>query len=615
MRLRVLVALVVLTLTLVVPVRMAWSAPETRVDVLLRAGEAGGEGIGFPATHLGLSWEGADDARMQVRWQAEDRWQEWQDVAVAHDLEDDARGVVYSGLLRAPGVTRVEARVLDGPARAVKVAAIDTEHGPRHLVRAAPPAVGAAPGDPGAAPPQPPVVTRAQWGADESLRKGTPIFAPLSKLIVHHTVTTNLDPDPAATIRAVYSFHTQVRGWDDIGYNFLVDAQGRVYEGRRARAYEPGEAPTGEDLLRQGVVGAHAEGTNTGSAGIALLGDFTSSLPTPAARAGLEAWLAWKAARHDIDPLGASLYRATDGTASRFANIAGHRDVRATDCPGDQLYAELAAVRQRVAIAGSVKRVVRGYWVVGASAAVHAFGAAPFLGDARSVPLSQPIRGMAATPAQRGYWLLGGDGGIFAFGDAAFWGSTGAIRLNKPVVGLASTPTGNGYWLVASDGGIFAFGDAGFFGSTGALRLNKPIVGMAATPTGRGYWLVASDGGIFAFGDARFAGSTGAIALNSPIVAMERADDGNGYWLVARDGGVFAFDVVFLGSVPGLALPFYAGSEALRAPPGGLGYYVLGADGGVFAFGQAPFFGSQPGLVGPSQAIDLTVYDAPLAPG
>jgi hypothetical protein len=132
------------------------------------------------------------------------------------------------------------------------------------------------------------VVSRAQWGADESLRKGTPLYAPVTKLIVHHTVTPNVDPDPAATIRAMYAFHTQIRGWDDIGYNFLVDAQGRVYEGRWARAYGAGELPTGEDTSRRGVVGAHAEGTNTGSAGIALLGDFTSAAPSAAALASLE---------------------------------------------------------------------------------------------------------------------------------------------------------------------------------------------------------------------------------------------------------------------------------------------------------------------------------------
>ncbi|HEX2699880.1 MAG TPA: N-acetylmuramoyl-L-alanine amidase [Acidimicrobiales bacterium] len=615
MRIRLLVAVVVGAVASVVPVPMAWSAPRTRLVVLDASGGAQGAGVEFAASHLGLRWSGTHEARVQVRWEVGGRWSHWEDAPVAHDMDDDERGIVYSGLLRVPGASRVQTRVLEGPARHVEVAAIDAEHGPRHLVRAAPPAAAGAPGDPPGTPPQPAVVTRAQWGADESLRKDTPLFAPVTKLIVHHTATDNLDADPAATIRAIYAFHTQVRGWEDIGYNFLVDASGRVYEGRWARQYGVGEVPTGEDLQRNGVVGAHAEGTNTGSAGIALLGDFTSTGPTQAAMAGLESWLAWKAARHEIDPVGSDLYKAVDGTTSRFPNISGHRDVRATDCPGDQLYAALPALRLRVAAARTAVRVPRGYWIVGASGAVHAIGAAPFLGDAGAIRLTSPIRGMASTPAQRGYWLLGGDGGIFAFGDAAFRGSTGAMRLNKPVVGMAATPTGGGYWLVASDGGIFAFGDAGFFGSTGAMRLNKPVVGMAPTASGKGYWLVASDGGIFAFGDARFAGSTGSIALNSPISAMEPADDGRGYWLVARDGGVFAFGVPFHGSIPGLGLPSYAGSESLRSTPAGLGYYVLGADGGIFTFGQAPFFGATPGLSGAAAAVDMVVYDVPVALG
>ncbi len=616
MRIRLLVAVLVGAVASIVPVPMAWSAPATRLSVIDGAGAAGGEAIDFAATHLGLRWSGSDDSRVQVRWQVDGEWGEWDDAPVAHDLDDDANGLVYSGLLRVPGAERVQTRVVDGGARRVQVAAIDTEHGPRHLVRATPLTAAAAPGDPEGAPPQPAVVTRAQWGADESLRKGTPLYAPVTKLIVHHTVTDNADLDPAATIRAIYAFHTRVRGWDDIGYNFLVDAQGRVYEGRWARSYAPGEVPTGEDLERRGVVGAHAEGTNTGSAGIALLGDFTATLPTGAAMAGLESWLAWKAARNEIDPTGATPFKPADGGATRtFPNISGHRDVRPTDCPGDQLYAQLPALRQRVADTGASVRVARGYWIAGAAGAVHAIGAAPFLGDAQAARLTSPIRGMAPTPTQKGYWLLGGDGGIFAFGDAAFWGSTGAIKLNKPVVGMSSTPTGRGYWLVASDGGIFAFGDAAFWGSTGAIKLNKPVVGMAPTPTGRGYWLVASDGGIFAFGDARFAGSTGAISLNSPIAGMEPADDGDGYWLVARDGGVFAFDVLFDGSIPGLKLASYAGSAALRATPAGLGYYVVGADGGVFAFGQATFFGSKPGLSGASAAVDMAVYDVPVALG
>ena len=85
------------------------------------------------------------------------------------------------------------------------------------------------------------MITRSAWGADEGMRKGPIEFGlPISKLVVHHTVTPNDDPDPAQTVRAVYAYHTRHNGWNDIGYNFLVDQQGRIYEGRFARPYRPG---------------------------------------------------------------------------------------------------------------------------------------------------------------------------------------------------------------------------------------------------------------------------------------------------------------------------------------------------------------------------------------
>ncbi len=608
---RAFVALAVVAAATVIPVPMAWSAPATRMAMLADAARPGGQQVSFPVSHVGLRWVGDDDAEVELRWAVDGSWRPWQQVTVSHDLEDEERGLVYSGLMRVDGASQLEARVLAGRARAVRVVAIDTKWGPRRLVRAAPPAASASAVGPSRVA-QPPVVSRAQWGADESLRASRQSHAPVAKLIVHHTATTNNDPDPAATVRAIYSFHTRTRGWDDIGYNFLVDAQGRVYEGRYARAYAPGENPTGENLDGDAVVGAHAEGVNTGSVGIALLGDFIAASPTTAAFESLKSMLAWEVDRHYIDPTGSAPYRKADGSVVTFPNIAGHRDTRATDCPGGSLYSRLPELRQAMPRPGPRPPlpVPVGYWVAGRDGTVRPFGDAPFLGDVAALTLNSPLQAITATPARSGppggYWLLGGDGGIFSFGDARFFGSTGAMKLNRPVVGMAATPSGKGYWLVASDGGIFAFGDARFFGSTGALRLNKPVVAMAATATGNGYWLVASDGGIFAFGDAAFRGSTGAISLNSPVLGMDGHRAG-GYWLVARDGGMFAFGVRFLGSVPGLRLASYAGSVAMASTPTGDGYYVLGADGGIFTFGDAKFFGAHPGLSGGRAAADLAV--------
>ena len=605
--LRTLVVLTAIGLVQLVPVPMAWGAPQTRIAVV---GDArGGRPSPFPASHFGIRWTGDEEAVVHVRSRNAEGWTPWRQVGVDHDMTEGAGGVVYSSLVTTERAERVETRVVAGDVHDLKVTAFDTRYGPRRLVRAGRSGEGAKASMSDTRVAQPGVVSRAQWGADESLRKGEPSFAPLSRLVVHHTDTLNGDPDPAATVRAIYAYHTQSRGWNDIGYNFLVDEQGRIYEGRYSRAYASGQVPTGEDANGRGVIGAHSEGANTGSVGVALLGNFTSRTPTGAALESLRSMLAWKADRHDINVTGSSSFTRADGTTVALPNLSGHRDVKSTACPGQPFYDMLPTLRQQVATrVAEAHGTTKGYWTALSDGRVFPFGEARSFGSMEGHRLNAGIIGMAATTTAGGYWLLGGDGGIFSFGDARFHGSTGSIRLNKPIVGMAATPSGNGYWLVASDGGIFAFGDAGFFGSTGSIRLNKPVVGMAPTRSGQGYWLVASDGGIFAFGDARFHGSTGSIRLNSPVVSMAAAPDGGGYWLIARDGGVFAFNVPYHGSIPGLGIANYSGASVMRGTATGRGYYVLGLDGGVVTFGDAKFHGAR--NAAPATARDMALLDS-----
>ncbi len=643
------------------PVQLARGAPETRFAVLPAGADAAptsgftaaalsgpavpgpaGDVVGseFPLSHVALRWAGREDALVHLRVAAADLtdssgggWGPWQSMLVDHDMTDGGTtGKVMSQLVRVDGARRFQARAT-GDARQIEIVAVDARFGPRPWVLAkAGPAHAADPppkeeaqvnedegggttaNDPnddpleGEAVPQPDVVTRSEWGADESLRKGEPKFAPVTKLFVHHTVTSpgESDPDPASTVRAIYAYHTQGNGWDDIGYNFLVDPKGRIYEGRSARSYAKGEMPTGEDEQGNGVVGAHAAGYNFGSAAVAVMGDFTSVEPSSPAMNAVQRMMAWKADRHDINPEANDPFTGTDGVTRTFPNLAGHRDVGSTACPGDRLYPLLPGLRRSVAGSVSVAHTAtRGYWTATADGRILPFGDASSLGSLAGQKLNAPVSGLAPTPTGNGYWILGGDGGVFSFGDAKFFGSTGNIKLNKPVVRLEATPTGKGYWLVASDGGIFAFGDAGFFGSTGNIKLNQPIVGMATTPTGKGYWLVASDGGIFAYGDAAFFGSTGNIKLNSPVVSMAPAKDGQGYWLVARDGGMFAFKVPFYGSVPGLGPKNYPGSVQVRTTPSGLGYYVADSGGGILSFGDARFHGADATQKAPNTAVDL----------
>jgi hypothetical protein len=563
------------------PPELAWSAPQTRITEALDASGEQVVDVSFPATHAVVQWAGDPLASLEVRHAREDgMWSPWKLARVNEESET----VHASGVQLVDNARRLQIRVSSGVATNVKVVAIDTLNGPRHLETVkSEPIANALDG----ATPQPKVISRKEWGANESIRKGSPEFAPVKRIAVHHTDTANNDPNPAATVRAIYAFHVQGNGWNDIGYNFLIDQQGNVYEGRYARNYN-GAAPTGENEAGQHVIGAHVSNNNTGSVGISLLGSFESVAPTNAQQAALEKMIAWEGDRHELDTTSSSV-------------VMGHRDLGQSACPGGVAWALLPKWRQNAtAIKYSYAKPgnTPGYWVAGADGRVVSYGAAQNYGSMAGEHLNAPIISMARTPSGKGYWLLGRDGGIFAYGDAGFYGSMGGKPLNAPVVALTPTPTGKGYWEVASDGGVFAFGDAKFHGSMGGKPLNKPVVGIASTPTGNGYWEVATDGGIFAYGDAPFYGSTGSMALNQPIVSMSTPAPGNGYWLTARDGGIFAYGATgFYGSIPLLRLNSYAGTVQSASTATGKGYYILGADGGIYAFGDARFFGAPTGTL------------------
>ncbi|MEP7112878.1 MAG: N-acetylmuramoyl-L-alanine amidase [Ilumatobacteraceae bacterium] len=198
--------------------------------------------------------------------------------------------------------------------------------------------------------PTPPIVTRAQWGADESIRDNNIVgWAPFRKIVVHHTASPNFVKDPAATVRYGYKLHVVDRGFTDIGYNFLIGPDGEIFEGRRARKYGKGELHTGEDGAGNAIIGGHSKGRNAGTCGIALIGNFMKTSPSSAAIESLIHLAAWEAQRHKIDPLGSDEYIATDATKLTFFNIVGHRGIGSTLCPGNRMAASMPWLRSQVA--------------------------------------------------------------------------------------------------------------------------------------------------------------------------------------------------------------------------------------------------------------------------
>lgn len=194
-----------------------------------------------------------------------------------------------------------------------------------------------------------PFFDRAAWGADESLRFGPggaelspPAFWPVRTVTLHHTATANDDPDPAATVRALYRFHAAVQGFGDVGYHFLVDEDGRTYQGRWS-----GGGPVPAHDAEGGVAdAAHLGGFDAGNVGVALLGTFADRRPTAAARRSLTLLVALLAAAHGLDLHGTTGdAHPVDGTAEPVLAVGAPRDPLAAARPGEALAPTLERVR------------------------------------------------------------------------------------------------------------------------------------------------------------------------------------------------------------------------------------------------------------------------------
>ena len=351
------------------------TVPETLANrrPRLESGSRVAEGP-FPLTHLALSSTGAAAA---VRLRTRSGWSDWRELHTCGAARDDNQR--RSVVVPATGAVGYEIQVAGGgPVEALELNTVD---GPRRTVAAAEselPSTGALATEAGAESgtlaaesgprglPKPRYLSRAAWGADESHRfdqAGNLVwpseFIPVQTLTVHHTGFEDGQTDPAATVRAIYYSQAVGSGWGDIGYHLLIDDQGRVYEGRYS---DPGPVPVfGPDRLPDGrpqmVNAAHVGGFNAGNLGVCLIGDFTSRQPTRAAVRALTAVLAKLSAVCRLDPTGTTTYvNPFNAYEATLATIPGHRDwyfanplAGPTECPGNDFYPRLGAIRQNVA--------------------------------------------------------------------------------------------------------------------------------------------------------------------------------------------------------------------------------------------------------------------------
>ncbi|WP_097223011.1 MULTISPECIES: peptidoglycan recognition protein family protein [unclassified Streptomyces] len=193
--------------------------------------------------------------------------------------------------------------------------------------------------------PRPGIVTRRGWGANEGLREsGFRYTKKVKAAFVHHTASGNnyRCSQAPSLIRSIYRYHVKSMGWRDIGYNFLIDKCGKIYEGRAGGVAKP-------------VLGAHTLGFNSNSMGIAVLGSYGATKPSKSAVKAVARLTAWKLGLYRVNPkgktyltsAGSNLYRK--GKKVRLNVISGHRDGFKTECPGRKLYGKLGSARSKAA--------------------------------------------------------------------------------------------------------------------------------------------------------------------------------------------------------------------------------------------------------------------------
>ncbi|ACQ79448.1 N-acetylmuramoyl-L-alanine amidase family 2 [Beutenbergia cavernae DSM 12333] len=285
---------------------------------------------------MAVTWESLDEAGVEYRERVDGAWSDWAEVHVEPDQE---RGTSGTEPIVVVGADRVEARVsaavpgvqvhvidpgtsgtADAAAQSTSVADATSLVTP---MTAATPTAAATP----------PIRSRAAWGADESIRTWVPETGRVQGADVHHTAGTNFytAAQVPAIIRGIYHYHAITRDWGDIGYNVLVDAYGRAWEGRYGGLY-------------RATIGAHAAGWNGEMFGISFMGNHETAPVTNAAFDIAARVLAWKADMHGF----VMNTRATiNGVATN--RTIGHRDVAQTSCPGRYLYARLGELANRAA--------------------------------------------------------------------------------------------------------------------------------------------------------------------------------------------------------------------------------------------------------------------------
>jgi hypothetical protein len=339
------------------PAPSALAAPQAEAFTLDLAapGTAAAAGSGWRTTPvydaprrfdlIGLGWRHGSRAHAQVRTRRRGgSWSDWAHLHEAGDHGPDAgRGAAGTDPAWTGAADQFQLR-LKGHPRGLHARFVRSGPAARAVRDRAPLARAAARRRqiPGA----PVIITRAEWGGDDVTPRADPAFGQVQLAFVHHTVNTNdYEPDEsAAIVLGIAKYHRDHNGWNDLGYNFLVDQYGQIFEGRAG----------GIDLA---IVGAQAQGFNSVSTGVACIGTYTSVAQTEAGMEALARIIGWKLSFHAVPVSGSVTVTSAGGPSNKFRSgarvtferISGHRDGNATSCPGNVLYTQLPDLRTRAA--------------------------------------------------------------------------------------------------------------------------------------------------------------------------------------------------------------------------------------------------------------------------
>jgi hypothetical protein len=290
-------------------------------------------------TVVGVTWpkgSNAATATYQIRTLTGPTWSTWASLSVndgGPDSAEAATAILGTSPYVITGASKYEVRSLTTDRQipaAATVQVIDPGTSGADNVTQEPGAAAAATTAPA-------ILTRSDWGADETVRKGVPIYGQVQVGFVHHTAdsgtvsaNTYTEAEVPAMIRGMYAYHLGL-GWDDIGYNFLIDRFGRTWEGRYGG-------------MDKAVVGAQTLGYNSVSTGVAAIGNFDIAAVPQLVTDAFKQIFAWKLSQAGIPATGASPVLALDHTTP-LQRISGHSDAFATICPGRYLYALLPEIR------------------------------------------------------------------------------------------------------------------------------------------------------------------------------------------------------------------------------------------------------------------------------